>query len=527
MGDVGFSRIADRFDINSGAKSIGNDAYGLVKVSKLLLAKTQQSYQHYRETNQDNEMNLNYIIRMEEEEVKIITNCYNQWVISPDDCNFKEDSAKLSVILSQLRNEFSLYFGNINNTNNNISCRRNDIINSQKLNFNITNHQIAMSLLHNIYNKLYNIVNNIIIDNKISMKTDNNNNNNIQNTMQNISIKKIERPSPRFSLSYHREGGKFNYELNNIQQNLFDCKDKNELLNNVITICREERKSYDNELIQLNNKQELQDIQLNEFRTRGMSNALKMKAIIISINFEKKWKEVCEEVYQILELAFKDNFVTKDFIFKLKEVGFNERIGSKFVNMKLHHYACLYLNNEILKQLFSLYQTFDVNEKTCVTSQSAPIHFICSHSSPHENQVAVLETLYQNGANINLQDFKGETALIKAATSGNYLLLSALLNYDADVNIRSKEGITAVIAAARYSSNTQSSSPLFKNYVNCIKALLQFGSLLDNSIPISHSELMIISQQVKELISDSSSRYARNNHTHQCLLTWCKTKILK
>ena len=59
----------------------------------------------------------------------------------------------------------------------------------------------------------------------------------------------------------------------------------------------------------------------------------------------------------------------------------------------------------------------------------------------------IVEGLLKNGADPNLTDALGKTALIYAAIAGNYVTIEELLNNRAEINMKDNEGITALMYA--------------------------------------------------------------------------------
>ena len=62
--------------------------------------------------------------------------------------------------------------------------------------------------------------------------------------------------------------------------------------------------------------------------------------------------------------------------------------------------------------------------------------------------LAVVETLLAAGADLEIRDKEGETALTLAADSGNVEAVRALLAAGANANVKSGDGGTALMAAA-------------------------------------------------------------------------------
>ena len=61
----------------------------------------------------------------------------------------------------------------------------------------------------------------------------------------------------------------------------------------------------------------------------------------------------------------------------------------------------------------------------------------------------ILKELLKHHANVNLKDYKGETALMKASFIGCYKIVKELLNHHADINIQRCDGSTALMLASK------------------------------------------------------------------------------
>lgn len=183
------------------------------------------------------------------------------------------------------------------------------------------------------------------------------------------------------------------------------------------------------------------------------------------------------------------------------------------------HYACRSANLPFVERLSQI-TNIDVNQYSSLRSGSAAIHIAIDSVRNRNNiegmdaSIKLIDFLISHGANINLQDKKGETALIKASMDGSYKLVVHLLNYrNVDVHILSGEGISAIVAAARGVS---------ADHLVCIKALLQMGSEFSPSLRsiITKDELNRIRCVADELMADSTSAYARFPHCTLAIQSW-------
>ena len=62
----------------------------------------------------------------------------------------------------------------------------------------------------------------------------------------------------------------------------------------------------------------------------------------------------------------------------------------------------------------------------------------------HNHKDKIVQVLVSNGANVNMQNNAGETALMLAAEEGDTKVVCILLDADADPNIRDRKGETAL-----------------------------------------------------------------------------------
>ena len=65
---------------------------------------------------------------------------------------------------------------------------------------------------------------------------------------------------------------------------------------------------------------------------------------------------------------------------------------------------------------------------------------------PHK----ILKELLNHNADVNLKDWGGETALMKASSFGYYKTVKELLNHHADINIQRYDGSTALMLASKH-----------------------------------------------------------------------------
>jgi ankyrin repeat protein len=67
-----------------------------------------------------------------------------------------------------------------------------------------------------------------------------------------------------------------------------------------------------------------------------------------------------------------------------------------------------------------------------------------------ENYFKIVEFLINSGADVNMQDVNGLTALMFAVIRGHLESVNLLLDVGADINLRDKYGETALFKSAKY-----------------------------------------------------------------------------
>ena len=71
------------------------------------------------------------------------------------------------------------------------------------------------------------------------------------------------------------------------------------------------------------------------------------------------------------------------------------------------------------------------------------------------NNIEMVELLLERGADINLQDKYGDTAFFEALLNKNIEMVELLLKRDADINFKNNYGVTALLVAARINKNIE------------------------------------------------------------------------
>lgn len=127
-------------------------------------------------------------------------------------------------------------------------------------------------------------------------------------------------------------------------------------------------------------------------------------------------------------------------------------------------------------------------------------------SVSHDNQ-ALAELLLRYGAGINAADYRGYTALHRAAVRGLTDLASFLLTKGADPNVDLKSGGTPLMMAAA------------ADFLPICRALLDAGAAIDFETPQGHTALYFASYNHNEDVVDLLRQYGADPSAHhQALL---------
>jgi ankyrin repeat protein len=130
----------------------------------------------------------------------------------------------------------------------------------------------------------------------------------------------------------------------------------------------------------------------------------------------------------------------------------------------------------------------------------------------------IINTLLNAGANVNIQDNEGETALSVAIEEKKNCIVMLLIKRGADVNSRDKHGYTTLMKAV-------DSSP-YRGYPIIIKNLLCNGALIDARNDQGETALILAAERkpdiVRMLIENRADMNIedRNGHTALSVAEW-------
>lgn len=101
-------------------------------------------------------------------------------------------------------------------------------------------------------------------------------------------------------------------------------------------------------------------------------------------------------------------------------------------------YEAISTNNNILLQKLISQQNFNIDENILFgDTYFLPLHLVVIY-----NNVDALLLLLQHGANVNVLNEYGRTALHRACFYKDYTMIKILLDYGADIDIVTKCGMT-------------------------------------------------------------------------------------
>ena len=184
---------------------------------------------------------------------------------------------------------------------------------------------------------------------------------------------------------------------------------------------------------------------------------------------------------------------------------------------------------QIMSELFSAvkkddYQTVKqllknkklLNHKT--TNGTTPLMIACKHSS-----VKSIQVLLTAGADVNMQDNDGFTALMMASINCNEMssmeCVRELLQAGADVNLQTENGWTALMMVSKYCNEDSS--------MECVRELLQAGADVNLQTENGWTALMLACcscndtsnmECVRELLQAGADVNVQNKDGHTALI---------
>lgn len=141
----------------------------------------------------------------------------------------------------------------------------------------------------------------------------------------------------------------------------------------------------------------------------------------------------------LYESCKKEDYSTINYLINTKKININKKIR----NTTALHIACELKNYVLIK--FLLENLANPNVK--INFSYTPLHILCKklwyndtiNYSEYINSIIYI--LYKYGANLNSQDFNGQTALHFACSHGKLKIIRRLITLGADINIPDKFGV--------------------------------------------------------------------------------------
>ncbi len=78
-----------------------------------------------------------------------------------------------------------------------------------------------------------------------------------------------------------------------------------------------------------------------------------------------------------------------------------------------------------------------------------------NEEASEEDRISIIKNLVEHGADINIRNKYGRTALSIASTRNSIYAVQILIDLGADVNIKDNDGDTALMMAMKYNQSTQ------------------------------------------------------------------------
>jgi hypothetical protein len=132
--------------------------------------------------------------------------------------------------------------------------------------------------------------------------------------------------------------------------------------------------------------------------------------------------------------------------------------------------AALRNNDMELEQAIKLIdECADINNQEMHDKRKTPLMTHIEKVHRGENHREIAKMLIKCGADVNLQDFNGKTALMKASESDEEIV-DMLLRHRANVDIKNREGLTALMMASRKWGRSNSGKRIFAKLLEQIFA---------------------------------------------------------
>ncbi|QQR48657.1 ankyrin repeat domain-containing protein [bacterium] len=132
-----------------------------------------------------------------------------------------------------------------------------------------------------------------------------------------------------------------------------------------------------------------------------------------------------------------------------------------------------FISENRIPAALELIQSRKVNVNTLSEAEWAPLH----HAAAKRSCLEIVKALVAGGADVNLIDTNGWTALHYAANNNNAPAINYLLSQHANPNITAQDGMTPLQLAIR------------GEYSACIEALIQSGAISPNEISSSSQKI--------------------------------------
>jgi ankyrin repeat protein len=244
------------------------------------------------------------------------------------------------------------------------------------------------------------------------------------------------------------------------------------------------------------------------------NNIFKVRELIIN---EEITKLDLQHLYYINSIDMLDLFILYNVIFKNEKnilIGFYNMQLASAPNAyndknKIIMKSIKYMDDDFANYLFYDYQSLPIMEHLLLTKkidvlaqqkkynndESFPLLHACQH-----NNIEIIQFLLSNGADINLKNNTGETALSRASQMANTPVIRLLIDNKADVNIENNTGKTPLFygntetmqllvdnGANVNHTDDQKMTPLFYSCIEENKEVVQL--LIYNKADVNHVDI--------------------------------------